>query len=318
MLVLLNQRSGTLASSDADDEVERIAAGFADHGVTADVRSVEPAHLADTVVACAREGQCVAVVVGGGDGTINTVANAVAGTKLALGVLPLGTHNHFAKEMGVPEDMDAAVAALADALRRGDAGLRPLDVAEVNGHLFLNFSGVGLHPKVVEQREHDHAELKKSWLLRTLFKRFTKPLALVVSFVRLLGTMTVMRLILDLDGKRLPRATPSVIIAHNTHQIRAFGLHEISVVHRDVLNVYVARTTRVIGLLRLVLAAAFHRLPGAREFESLPATDLTVRYRRPTVKVTVDGEVMRMKTPLCYKIRKAGLTIVSLAKSPDA
>src|SRR5207253_25414 len=94
----------------------------------------------------------------------NAVANAVAGDgtrdPLPLAVLPLGTHNHFSQEMGMPDDLDAAIAMIGAALASGD-GVRPLDVAEVNGRVFLNFSGIGLHPHIVERREAEHDSLKR-------------------------------------------------------------------------------------------------------------------------------------------------------------
>src|SRR6185503_10902419 len=98
-----------------------------------------------------------AVVAGGGDGTLNTIAAALAGSGKPLGVLPLGTHNHFAKDIAVPLDLDAAVEALARGVARGES--RDVDVGEVNGRLFLNFSGVGLHPQVVKHRDVQRALL---------------------------------------------------------------------------------------------------------------------------------------------------------------
>ncbi|MDB5295035.1 MAG: sphingosine kinase [Phycisphaerales bacterium] len=308
VLVLLNAKSGTLANSDAGDEAKRIADGFAAHGVTADVKFLNPAEAARELEAGRRAG-CTAVVVGGGDGTIHTVANAVAGTEMIFGVLPLGTHNHFAKELGVSDDLPAAVDALGRALAAGD-GVGPIDVAELNGQLFLNFSGVGLHPRVVEDREGEHERIKRVPLARTLLRKFTKPLALLVAFIRALGSLPILRLVVEADGRRLSRITPSLVVGNNVHQMAVFGIGEVSVLRRDVLNVYIARTTSVPQVIRLALAAAFKRLSANRHFESVPCQTLTIRYRRPTLKVTMDGEVMRLRTPLEYRIRKAALTVV--------
>jgi diacylglycerol kinase family enzyme len=316
-LVLLNRRSGTLAASGTGDEGGRIAAGFAAAGVAADVRFVDPARLAAEVAASRAGGTADAIVVGGGDGTINTVANAVAGSSLTFAVLPLGTHNHFAKELGVPDDLEAAVAALADCLRTG-RGVGPLDVAEVNGHLFLNFSGVGLHPAVVERREVDHAQIKRWAVLRAVLRKFTKPLALIVSFVRSLRDLPIYRLTLEANGQRVRRFTPSVIVCTNAHQIEVFGLTDVSVPQRDVLNAYVARTRSAAGLIRLVLAAATRRLGKLKEFEAIAACDLTIGTRRPTLRVSVDGEVLRLRTPLRYRIRTAALTVVAPARAGEA
>src|SRR6185503_2272868 len=108
----------------------------------------------------AADASLAAVVAGGGDGTLNTIAAALAGTGKPFGVLPLGTHNHFAKDMAVPLDLAAAVAALARGVARGR--FRDVDVGEVNGRLFLNFSGIGLHPLVVKHRDVQRAVLGRN------------------------------------------------------------------------------------------------------------------------------------------------------------
>jgi diacylglycerol kinase family enzyme len=308
ILVLLNSHSGTLASG-TGNEARQIADGFRDRGVAAEVRLIDPDRAGHAVQA-ARRARYAAVVAGGGDGTINAVANAVAGTGLLFGVLPLGTHNHFAKDLGVPLDLDAALTTLADAVLTG-RGTVPLDLAEVNGRLFLNFSGVGLHPHVVDRRDEDHAQLKRWRLLHLILRKFLKPVALVVSFVRSMGSLPILRLTLVADGRRLFRVTPALLVCTNVHQMEVFGVSGLSVSQRGVLNVYVARTRRLIGLVRLLLAAATRRLKALREFESLATTGLTIHYRRPTLRVSVDGEVVRFRTPLHYKIRKAALTVVA-------
>src|SRR3954451_19714911 len=124
VLVILNEAAGTLANSGTGDEARRIRAGFAAAGGDADVREVAGPKIDETARGATDAG-FDAVIAGGGDGTLNTIANALAGGPVAFGVLPLGTHNHFAKELGVPLELDAAVAALA----RGTVD--DLDVAEV-------------------------------------------------------------------------------------------------------------------------------------------------------------------------------------------
>src|SRR5271166_1000269 len=88
-----------------------------------------------------------AVVAGGGDGTVNAVAGALVATDTALGVLPMGTLNHFAKDLGIPLDLEAA----ARNVFIGD--IAKVDVGEVNGRVFVNNSGIGLYPRIVRERE---------------------------------------------------------------------------------------------------------------------------------------------------------------------
>jgi diacylglycerol kinase family enzyme len=101
----------------------------------------------DDLIQRAIEEGATTLVGGGGDGTINAVASAVVGTDMTLGVLPLGTLNHFAKDLTLPSDIDAAVSLLRDGV------VCTVDVGEVNGRIFLNNSGLGLYPDIVHQRE---------------------------------------------------------------------------------------------------------------------------------------------------------------------
>jgi diacylglycerol kinase family enzyme len=308
ILVLLNHQSGTLDASGTGDGTADIAWGFAERGITADVRAVQMQDVPRILTTAERDGYA-AVIAGGGDGTINAVANATSGTRLAFGVLPLGTHNHFAKDLGIPTDLSQAISMLADSLQ--SRNIQPMDVAEVNGYLFLNFSGIGLHPLIVEQREEDHAQIKRWRLLRSILHKFTKPLAFLVSFMRSLSDFPVHRLTLVMDGgRRRVRVTPAVIICTNVHQMEVFGVTELSVPRRGVLNTYIACTPRITGLVRLLLAALTRRLKALREFESLAGSVLTISTRRRTLHVSVDGEILRLQTPLRYRIRREALRVI--------
>jgi len=296
-VVLLNESAGTLAASRDGGEAARIRAGFAAHGVDADVRSVSPDDLERVSREAAADAAVAAVVAGGGDGTLNTVASALAGTGKPFGVLPLGTHNHFAKDMAVPLPLDDAVAALARGVARG--AFRDIDVGEVNGRLFLNFSGVGLHPLVVKHREVQRAVLGR----RKFF-------ALFVALFRVLRRPPVLRALLETDAMSVKRITPSVIVCNNPHQMRVFGVENVSHCDRALLNVYVARATHGLGLVWLIVRAAFRTLDSARRFEAFTLTEVTIHTRRRHARVSIDGEVADLPTPLHYRVRRAALKVV--------
>ena len=291
-LIILNQAAGTLAASSTGDEPERIRRGFEAAGVDVDVRTVEGAKLEETARGAKAEG-FDAVIAGGGDGTLNTIANALAGGPVAFGVLPLGTHNHFAKELGVPLDLDAAVAALA----RGTTD--DLDVGEVNGRVFLNFSGLGLHPMVVKHRDAQRDVLGR--------KKF---FAMFVALFSVLRRLPVLRVRLWYGDTMVRRVTPSVIVCNNEHQMKVFGLENVSHADRGVLNVYLARATKWWGVLWLILRAAVKRLETAKTFENLVLPDLIVETRNRHARVSIDGEVTDLRTPLHYRVRRGGLKVI--------
>lgn len=94
-----------------------------------------------------------AVIVGGGDGTLNAAAPGLMQTGLPLGILPLGTANDFARTLGIPASLESAIKIIAD------GQLRAVDLGEVNQHLFLNVSSIGFS---VELARNLTAESKKT------------------------------------------------------------------------------------------------------------------------------------------------------------
>jgi diacylglycerol kinase family enzyme len=300
VLVILNQAAGTLAASSADDEPRRIRDGFAAAGIDADVRDVAGPDLESVARGAAAEG-FDAVVAGGGDGTLNTIANALAGGPVAFGVLPLGTHNHFAKELGLPLDLDAAVAALA----RGTT--EQLDVAEVNGRVFLNFSSLGLHPMMVKHRDAQRQVLGRR-----------KFVAMFVALVSVLRRLPLRRVRLSFDGQVIRRITPSVIVGNNVHQMKVFGVENVSHPGRDVLNVYLARATKWYGVLWLFVRAALRLLRTAKTFEAIVVPEVTIETYSRHARVSSDGEVTDMPTPLHYRVRRGGLKVIRPANVEGA
>src|SRR5919206_2234799 len=147
---IVNATSGTVLSVGQDNLQMALQSAFAASSVEAAVAFVPCEELRNTAVAAlerAQRGEIDAVVVGGGDGTVRTVAAVLAGTGVPLGILPLGTLNHFARDLGIPLELDGAAAVIA----RGSA--RTIDVAEVNGEVFVNNSSIGIYPYMVLDRE---------------------------------------------------------------------------------------------------------------------------------------------------------------------
>lgn len=115
------------------------------------------AHAPDAAREAHAAGAC-AIVAGGGDGTVNAVGSVVAGTNTVLGVLPLGTLNHFARDAGIPLDLEAAVATVV-------AGhIRTVDTGEVNGRTFVNNASIGIYPDIVVERERLRQLGHRKWI----------------------------------------------------------------------------------------------------------------------------------------------------------
>lgn len=290
--VVLNASAGGGDCERARDLLHRI---FGETNVGANVRL---ARDGGEIVALARRAAldpgCRAVWAGGGDGTVSAVASALVGTDKALGVLPLGTLNHFAKDLGVPLDLEeAARALLAGRVARVDA-------AEVNGRVFVNNSGLGLYPSIVRERER-----------RQERHGLGKWVALAWATLTVLRRYPYLRARLSADGRTLTRRTPFVFVGNNEYELDVFRIGGRARLDAGRLSIHLARRDAGrLGLLRLALGALAGRLREDRDFESLTTDELTVETRQRRARVSLDGEVTVMQTPLRYRILPGALRVV--------
>ncbi|HZO01909.1 MAG TPA: diacylglycerol kinase family protein [Burkholderiales bacterium] len=233
------------------------------------------------------------LVAAGGDGTISAVADAVRGTGTALGVLPVGTLNHFAKDLGIP--LDPAEAALVIA-----AGKRmAVDVGEVNGRCFINNASLGLYPGLVRERERQQRRLRRS-----------KRHAMLWATLAVLHRPPLLDLRLELDGDVHECFAPFVFIGNNGYRMEGFDIGTRQRLDEGCLNVYTTRGCTTSGLIKLALHALFGRLRQAEDFFESHASALRVTSRKPRLLVATDGEVTPMNTPLEFRIRPRALEVL--------
>ena len=277
-----------------DEAAARALEGkFAAAGMAA---SVTLAQSGDEMMATARaalaEGARI-VVAGGGDGTINAVASVMAGSGVAFGVLPLGTLNHFARDLGIPLALDAAIDNVATGRRV------QVDVGEVNGRIFLNNSSLGLYPDIVRDREKQQRRLGRG-----------KWLAACWASVAALRRYPFLSVRLSVDGEQIARRTPFVFIGNNEYTMQGFSIGERARLDAGVLSLYVAQRPGRLGLIRLAWRALWGRLAQERDFDVLLAHAMEIDTRHKRMRVATDGEVTIMLTPLRYRIRKGALTVI--------
>ena len=238
------------------------------------------------------------IVAGGGDGTISSVGAALVGSDIALGVLPLGTLNHFARDLGIPLDLERAVDAIVNGRPK------PVDVGEVNGRIFLNNSSLGLYPDIVRDRERQQKRLGRG-----------KWLALAWATLAALRRYPFLNVRLSVDGHERShlRKTPFVFIGNNEYLMEGFAIGERAALDRGRLSLYVAQRPGRLRLLLLALRALGGRLKQARDFDALLATEIVVESRHHRLRVATDGEVTAMTPPLRYRIRPASLSVMLAA-----
>ena len=290
VVALLNAGSG--GGNDAD-LAARVTGLFEAAGASADVRLVRGGELAEALqAAVARQPDVIAA--GGGDGTVSTVAAALAGGPIALGVLPLGTLNHFAKDMRLPLDLEPAVELIARGI------VRRIDVGEVNGRVFINNSSLGLYPDIVHARERQQRRLGRG-----------KWPALVWASIGALRRFPFLGVRLSVDGKQGVRRTPFVFIGNNVYLMQGFAIGARDRLDAGCLSLYVTQRAGRLRLLLLVLRALFGKLEQARDFDAIPAVGIDIESRRRRLRVATDGEITVMTPPLRYRVRPASLAVVA-------
>jgi diacylglycerol kinase family enzyme len=232
------------------------------------------------------------VVAAGGDGTVNTVASALVGTSKILGVLPIGTLNHFAKDLNLPLELGDALQAIAE----GD--IIEVDVAEVNGHIFLNNSSLGLYPHIVKERQKYQRLGAGKWP------------AFVWAAFSVLRRYPFVDVRLMLDGMTFERRTPFVFIGNNHYEMEGFRIGARSSLEQQELSLYTTNRTSRWGLLILGLRALFRRLRFDSDFLEVATREIWIDTRHRHVRVAVDGEVTVLTPPLHYRILPQSLRVM--------
>ena len=290
VIVIVNSASGTGCPQGYERELQE---QFAAHGVQAHVQLVASGEEIVRTAKQAVEQGARCVVAAGGDGTVSAVASQLAGKACALGVLPMGTLNHFAKDNGVPLDIGEAVAAIAQGREQAR------DIGEVNGRFFINNSSLGLYPDIVRDRERQWRRLGRG-----------KWTALLAASLHAARRYPVLKLALEVDGKPLHRRSAFVFIGNNEYKMEGFEIGERDRLDAGQLSLYVTQRTGRFGLLRLAIRALFRRLEQARDFDSMLAAQVTVETPHRELRVATDGEVTLMRTPLHYRIHPGALRVI--------
>lgn len=306
LLVLLNAGAGRHA---ADDPAEVIRHALEAAGRAFRIIELQPDGTLNQQIRSAVQQACAEgaiVVAAGGDGTISSVANAVAGTGCPLGVIPEGTFNYFCRAYGISSDTAEAVQQLLDGVTK------PVQAGRVNGLLFLVNASLGLYPQVLEDRESFKAALGRS--------RFVAGLAALYTLLRRPGQLALQ---LRAGGHTALHRTPTLFIANNALQLQQTGLMpapdsaesaapaELPGLLHAVLLAPVS-TCRLFGL---ALRGAFGTLGEAKDTVlHFPFDELEVQARgylgRRRIKVAADGEVHWMQSPLRFEVVPEALQLV--------
>lgn len=301
LIIVFNAASG---SADALEASRRVAQRLTDAGRAHALHLVRDAkQLAATAVRAvheARERHGV-VIAAGGDGTLNTVAQAAWNADWPMGVLPQGTFNYFGRAHGMPADADAAVDVLLA------AQVQSVTVGMLGDQVFLVNASVGLYPRLLEDRE-------------TAKKRFGRHrlVAMVSGFVTLLRGRIDLALQMQSHGQTRVVRARTLFVGNNPLQLEALGLPVADAVEDGALAAITLAPLPPLATLWLMLRGAAGRLNGADGVDSFAFQRLTVQPPRGqcSYRVAMDGEVHRMPSPLEFQVAPRPLKLLRPVAAP--
>ena len=293
--VLINRDAGAVRRFTGADFGAHIRAGLAARGLDAEVRLAgarEIKSCAEAFVAQAPVGEDVTLIVGGGDGTLGSVASILANTDVALGILPLGTLNHFARDLGLPPGIEAALDVIAA------RQVRTIDVADVNGRVFVNNASIGIYPFIVAERT---AEQRR--------RGVGKLAAIGPALLRTLRASSWQRVTLSADGDMREVRTPCVFVGNNFYDIAALGRRKD--LSAGDLCVYVVKQQSWFGLALLPFRVILGLSRPEHDVELFKVRQLSIRSSHRRLRLARDGETAKEATPLVFRIRPQALRVLA-------
>lgn len=289
--------NGRARSNEAERHAARVEALFKEQGTRVETVLVENGRELVPLARSYAERGYHTIVAAGGDGTVSAVASALVGTDTALGVLPLGTFNHFAKDAGIPLNLDAAVETII-------AGhTKQVDVGEVNGRIFVNNSSIGLYPAIVAERSELQRRGMRKWL------------AFMHALVRIMRRVPHFHASLHADGRYdSTDRTPFIFVGNNAYHAAGLRIGERQQLDDGKLWICSAPDAGRAKLIGMAARAVLGRIKPV-ELKVLEAKELWVQTRRRRrLKVANDGELFVTRSPLHFRIHPKALRVIV----PDA
>ncbi len=280
--VILNARSGSQRSREACRAIEKV---FREADRSFHISVVSGKEIG-RVAREKAESDCEVLVAAGGDGTICGVAEVARASGKTLGVLPLGTFNYFAKNLGIPLETEAAARVILE----GKTVRAP--VLDLDGRLILNNTSIGIHPAVLMKRR----QLYRRWGRHQLSAYFSVVLTAFQPAPRL-------RVRLATDGGEIVRETPLVLVCSNAFQMETFALEGKECLEEGKFALFVARHSGRATIVRLGLRTVLRRLRAEIDYEVICSTEVTIEtLRRRRLRAAVDGELEKLNSPMRFRV----------------
>lgn len=252
----------------------------------------------DAVSAAQKDGSVI--VAAGGDGTVNMIAGFCSELEVPMGIIPLGTFNFFARDLGLPVALDDAINVLID------GQLKPAAIGKVGQQTFLVHVGIGLYADIVRNREKD----------KSRFGRF-RIVALASSFWSLLTTRKTYTVTIETDQQKVTRRTLNVFVGNNVLQLEKIGLTAFKELPADHLSIILLKPLSIPRRIRLAVLGLFKNMKLEPQIERLSAKSFTLETRHSHLKAAIDGELVSLKSPLEFTCLPKGIQVLLPAGAPS-
>lgn len=281
LVIIINPDSGSSSTDETD-----IRQCFADQDVSLtfyDIKKGTPA-----LVESMRAKQPDVIVAAGGDGTVNTAAVIATQLNLPLGVLPVGTLNHFAKDLGLALDLPTAAKTIME------GKLRRIDYADINGRVFVNNCNLGGYPETILKR--DASAITNKWLAAAVaaiktFRQHRKQLFDIV-----------------IDGHKQQIQAGSLFIGNNCYQLAGTKFTTRQRLDEGILQFVIIKTGRIRHLLAIGISFLLRK--SHEKVTTYKAQTIEIRSKHSSYNVAVDGEVVQFSMPLKITIHPKALQVI--------
>ena len=296
--VIINAAGGSFVEGVTEQELDE---AFAAAGLDANVSCARTGEQIGEFAEAACSSDAKIIVAGGGDGTISSVAALVSKTDKIFGVLPLGTLNNFSKDLGIPQDINEAIALIAA------GNTTRIDLADLNGRVFINNSSIGLYPRIVRNRVQQQQRLG-----------YGKWRAAFWATIKMFRVSPFLKIGLVVDGKFFIRKVPFLFVGNNRYEMDLYNIGRRPSLSDGKLSIYFLHRGGRLGVLRMLFRTLTGRVKQWRDFEEVLTDSITIQTRRRYLNVAFDGEISMMATPLKYSIIPDALTVIVPSQEEDA
>ena len=285
-LPVIVNRSGGTARREGDGLRDTLQAAFAGAGRPILLELVEGKEID---AALDRHKGAPRVAVGGGDGTLGNAAGKLAAWGTEFAVLPLGTRNHFARQLDIPLDLEGAARVAAQ------GRVEAVDIGAAGDRTFLNNASLGAYVDLVEARE-DSA--------------LPKAIGSVAAGLRVLRNLRPRGYDLSLDGRATPTRTVQLFIGNNRYEVSEGHAGERPSLQDGMLSVFATAPLSRLGLVRTAFRVALGKPDMKQDFALDETAREVVIAGSGEIGIAVDGETTCLPLPLTLRIRPRALKVV--------